>query len=741
VQEIPGFRPDRDCPGSASRPSREGSTDRLARAIPRTVRSFSSRRAKRSPAGTALATVAVVGPGRSSPSSRVCRFFVPSRSAPPQSATPDRDPRSPGRAVRSRLALTVALAAPVLLAVAPSCGGRGGQRPAATLSSSTAAQVAFAPIRDAWSAQSRSGRAQLREPLERFLTMYPSDGAAPLARTYLVFILLDVGEGARADRFLRQLEQTVPPGATRDLVTIARAKHDRTIMRRAGVAFEHIRPLVGKVVDPASRALLQEEVSLSAIESQRDYEAIAYMDAWLANAGEEERDGVRVKVSEALARLPQSVLEGALRAMRARGTSSGYGREIQRLVSERLAAIAVASGDPDLARWLLDPNAGTALLGGSALGELATSHRGANSVDARTVGLVLPSASNELRDEAADVMRGVAWALDLPRRDTSDTSAGDRTRLSIRDDGGDPARVAATMEELAGEGAAVILAALEPLSAERAVQWSEAHGVPVIVLSVPPQEIAKDFAFVVGEPRRTELAALMAALRARGITRAATVVATEPGVPLVGAPGLELLPPVDCKVDPEHAGDARFPVAEWKRGRVRGWLIDGPTECARDVIAEIASAGLPSGGGGGGGGGGGSGGDAAVAVTLDGADTRARAARIRVLVASAGIIPRAAVKDPERDADLERFIARRGGAPSWWTALGRDAAALARSAIANLPLDATSDAAEVARRRAAVKAGIASARLHLWTTDAAGMEGGRVLGREVRVIEVGGVKR
>ena len=129
-----------------------------------------------------------------------------------------------------------------------------------------------------------------------------------------------------------------------------------------------------------------------------------------------------------------------------------------------------------------------------------------------------------------------------------------------------------------------------------------------------------------------------------------------------------------------------------------------------------------------------------IAVSLDGADTRARAPRVHVLVASAGVVPRAQVSDAERDGELERFVARRGGPPSWWTALGRDAAALARSAIAELPLDATSEAGEVARRRAAVKGGIAGARLRLWTTDAGGMAGGRVLGREVRVIEVGGEK-
>ena len=44
-------------------------------------------------------------------------------------------------------------------------------------------------------------------------------------------------------------------------------------------------------------------------------------------------------------------------------------------------------------------------------------------------------------------MRGVAWALELPR---TDPGKGDRTKLVTRDDGGDANRVEPTMAELAG---------------------------------------------------------------------------------------------------------------------------------------------------------------------------------------------------------------------------------------------------------------------------------------------------
>ncbi len=600
-------------------------------------------------------------------------------------------------------------------------GGRAPARPTATLSNSTEAQVAFAPIVEGWSTQSRKGRAQLAQPLEAFLRAYPSDGDATLARAYLAFLALDARDGARADAYLRSLEATTPPGSTRDLVTIARAEHERVIRGRPAVAFELLRPLVGKVVDPASRALLQEGVSLAAIEAHRDYEAIAYMDTWLANAAEEERAPVHAKVQAALAKLPPSVLEGSLRAMRARGGASGYGREIERLVSERLAEIAVANGDPDMARWLLDPTAGTALLGDAegALSALSTSHRGESRLDGRTVGLLLPTGSDDFRNEAADVMRGVAWALDLPRRNPT---AGDATKLSTRDDAGDPERVVSTMAELAGEGAAVILAALDPRSADRAIEWGEAHAVPVIVLAVPATQAPRDFGFVVGEARAHELAALATALGAHGVTRAASVVAAgdDAEVPEAARAGLELLPPIDCDVDPPRAGEPRFPVAAWKADHVSAWLVEGPAECARDVVGELASAGNAG----------------LVALVLEAADTRVRSAKLRLMAAAAGVVPRATLADATRDAELASYATRRGSAPSWWTALGRDAAALARAGVAALPLDLSTDVAEVTRRRSAVKAAIASAKLHLWTTDASGMAGAHVLPRELHVIDL-----
>ena len=283
------------------------------------------------------------------------------------------------------------------------------------------------------------------------------------------------------------------------------------------------------------RAVFEEELTLTALATHRDYEAISYMDAWLRASTPEERPETIAQVTAAVARLSREVLVGSLQAMSTQRVTLGYGADIERILAERLVQIATTSGDAELARMLLEaePQAfTTAGDAGTALGELAASRRGLNVVEGRTLGLLLPTASPGLRDESADVLRGVLWALGLPRgsrtapladggsptdvarsrrrggtrrrrpasrrarrssrRPTSTEPAPeDAVRFVTRDDAGSAARTEASLDELTGEGAAIVIAGLDGETAERALQWGEEHGVPVITL-VPPVGYAVD---------------------------------------------------------------------------------------------------------------------------------------------------------------------------------------------------------------------------------------------------------
>ncbi|MGH7270639.1 MAG: hypothetical protein ACREJ3_09430, partial [Polyangiaceae bacterium] len=305
----------------------------------------------------------------------------------------------------------------VSLAPTTGCGGHGPMaKPTAALASSPQAAAAFDAVREAWKTMNvRPSSPDLRPMLRGFLARFPHDGLAPLARVALAVQALKVSDFATADAELA-LTEGVAPGTTHDLRKVALARRLR-IQGRSDDALLLLRPLMGKTVDPMVRSVFQEELTLSAIEAHRDYEAVSYMDAWLRGSPEEDKPETIKRVAAIVGRLPREVLVGAFTAMRSQRKSFGYGVDIERVLAERLIHIAAKTSDPALARMLLDTDPGAVAAGGSAaaaLGELAASRRGLNVVAGRTVGLLLPTESPGLRDESADVLRGVMWALGLP---------------------------------------------------------------------------------------------------------------------------------------------------------------------------------------------------------------------------------------------------------------------------------------------------------------------------------------
>ncbi|WP_146648348.1 hypothetical protein [Labilithrix luteola] len=614
----------------------------------------------------------------------------------------------------------------VLLASLAACSRSARQpKPAATLSNSPQAAAAFAPIREQW-----RNRKLDRAAIVEFIKRYPTDGAVPLAKVYDAFALIEAGQPLQADGVLATLENQ-PPGTTRDLATVAKARALR-LQGAPQSALDSLRPLVGKIIDDADREIFLEELALAALAARDDYEALAYLDAWLRGAGEDDREIVRQKIGQIIDGLPRGVLEQTYRAMRERGTASGYGPETQRLVAARLAHIAVDTNDAALARWLLDVSGTSAAqAGGDAgleLGELATSRRGISIVSGKTVGLLLPTRNRELRDEAADVVRGVSWALDLPR------SAGSATgvRLVTRDDGEGEGGTRAAMEELAGEGASVIIGGFDRKSADRASAWSEQSGVPVLLLSAPSAaHMPKNSAIVLGERVERELTMLVEALARHGVKTSAFVADTiedeSAGKAAEAKNGLVLLPPARCDLALAEAGKTRFPVPAWFASGAQGWLVSGPSGCASDLLRDVrrvleqrprSAEGKP------------------MALTLEAGVPPSEVPKgVLVLSASAGLVPVAATRPEEaHDDDVRQFMERFGVRPTYWTAIGRDAGVLARTALAPLPADSATDVQGVTQRRAIVQAGLLAARVRLWTTDDMGVGKDRVLPRALRLV-------
>lgn len=653
-----------------------------------------------------------------------------------------------------------ALGLAVATAAGVACGGGRGarDRPTATVATSQGAAYELAEIEAAWHVPTAESRAALKARLERFIQRFPEDGATPLARVYLAFVDLDGGDLRGAEAELAALT-TIDPGATADFATIARAE-TRRARSRPDDALELLRPLAGKIVDRDARERFDEAIVRAALDAHREYEAISYMDAWIRNTDEHERDGVRERVRGAVARMSAQVLVPSLAAMRRRDGASGYGRDIQRIVTARVAELAVESDDAKLAQWLVDVDAGAVLEGEAELlvSELATRQAGGTAFVGRSVGLVLPTGTSSLRDAAGDVARGVAWALEIPR---TRPDAGDDTRLVTRDDGGRRGQLETALEELAAEGAGIIIAGVDADGAERAVRWSDASGVPVLTLAAPTRTRPRASAFVLGEPTTTVVTALADALAKRRETRIALVADRsglgDAALALAGrTPKLELFQPAACELEDKQGGEARFPVDAWEKEKFRTWLVVGPESCARDVIHEVGELG-----------------GALLALSLESSSKPERGLGAHVIAAAAGVVPVLAEDDdrgrgsrnlgrrgtapsapkptsaqkagatPHADVDdartveIGRYLTALGSVPNWRAALGRDAGVLARAALRGLPLDTAKTADEVNRRRASAERALTQVKASLWSTDAPGLDAKtRTLPRVVRVIDL-----
>ena len=294
-----------------------------------------------------------------------------------------------------------------------------------------------------------------------------------------------------------------------------------------------------------------------------------------------------------------------------------------------------------------------------------------------------------------------------------------------RDDSGSADRTEVSLDELAGEGAAIVIAGLDGKTADRALRWGQNHGVPVVAL-VPPDPPATGaalapFGFVLGEPRANVLATL---------ARAAPALAGETVAPIADSSevasypaqggrlaGLNLGPPVSCDIPSARAGEARFPITQWQAEKTHAWIVSGSADCAADLVTELSSARARG----------------VVGLTLEAAAPMRSAPGLRIVSVEAGIVPAVDPRDP-RDEEVRRFSTVLGHA-GWWTALGRDAATLARGALLQLPADSVSEARAVAARRAAARDRLAGARARLWTTEAATFGEDRTMKRTLCAIE------
>ena len=524
-----------------------------------------------------------------------------------------------------------------------------------------------------WAHVTDAGRPALRHDLEAFIAAESSDGPKRLAQTLLAWLVLDDGDLDAAAKLATGV-RAGPLGATRDLASVVLG----AVRRRRGEprgAFVELSAFSGKLLDPWATRRLNAELVGAALEATDWALALGTIEAWLGDAVEEDRSAVRASAQAALGRIPDAELISLLVH---RNSSDPDG--LSSLVIQSLASRARDTGDSRLAQQLL--GLGGSLLGrqGAAVATLAR-QGGAPKVAGRTVGLLLAGGGGAAsRRRSAEVAVGMAAGLGLP---------GSGQHLVVREDqqaGG----IDAALEALIEEGAGVLVAGVTMDHARAASAYAERYRVPILLLEAV--EGSGDRVFSLGLDLRDEAELLERALEARGVQPIATF-----------AEGDDLDAGTTILSCGLHGLESPIP-------RARGLIVLGDSPCLTRLATEF-------------------GGRQPRPVFAGGLMSWSPTIA-RDFATTAGRYP--------INADTTEWVAwteARGSLPNWWTALGHDAAALARLAVEPLPDDPTEDPAEIEVRRRRATEALAGATADLWTTEARGFAGGRTLARSLRVIE------
>jgi branched-chain amino acid transport system substrate-binding protein len=333
-----------------------------------------------------------------------------------------------------------------------------------------------------------------------FLNKWPSDPLVPFAKLELGRLELDAGRAREARKWFDEVGQVQDPalaerGRMYAAITAARLGEHRE-------ALQVLRPLVGRTVDPQETALLLATVAgseeatgdeLAALET-RDHELAAEL-AEAQRKRAEERVHALVKGLDPALELPRAYEllphDGYAWPVVARQLLRvSFERGERERVSE-IAKELTAQGGP------LDEE----------LAALVLRAERSDSADPLVIGAILP-LSGRGREVGEAALHGLLLAASEPGK----------PRVVYRDDGGDPQRALAALEDLVSLNRAVaIIGPLGAAPAQAVVERASEIGVPVITLSADPSLSERSpVAFRLLAGPREEADALVHAAQKRG---------------------------------------------------------------------------------------------------------------------------------------------------------------------------------------------------------------------------------
>ncbi|MCU0684114.1 MAG: hypothetical protein MUF34_18045 [Polyangiaceae bacterium] len=579
--------------------------------------------------------------------------------------------------------------------VAPACSSahREEARPTASLAQSGQAAQSVAWLRRRWASATREERIELEPYVRSLRALHGHEPVVVVAELYLAWLALEKGDSARALSIASTLERA-GPGATLD---VARTLRGAALVQagRPAEALPWLEPLRGKLLDLDARALYYEATGRAFVETRRWREAIDLFDAWLRDGSDDTRPELAARVEIALASVPGPELERALLEMRARAAEGvpAHAELTRRLVTKRLATMALERGDAPLARRLLAQRESFGDLGEASAGvaELAGLDAPSPRVQGRALGLLMPRAREASGRRALAFSQGLLDALRAP--------SGQAPRVATRsldEPGADPP---SSLHALLAEGAGLLVGGFDPEGARQIAEFAEREGV-VALLATPPSSWPPGarWTFVVGVDEGAADALVAKALgeRADGPLLA---VGMSTAVARAASPTRNLPCPDDAAA--RHAFAERLLEGVRQSASARAIMLGGDEPCARQALVPLGRGrrlalglGLEA--------------SALLAAAREGEGQRSSPLSAVTVFLRVGCYPADERGSPS--PPLLALSARGGRAPSWWALLGHETADLAAQALAPLPLDSSREAAGVQFRRALVLAGARSAR-------------------------------
>ncbi len=575
----------------------------------------------------------------------------------------------------------------VLLGIACASRNSADQEPLAIHAQSLGAQREARALEANFANGSDPDRAALEPLIVGFLSRYPEDPQAHRIRLRLAWLRIQQHRWPEAEQLANEVAST-ESGNVADGATLVRA----AIANRRGRSREALgllRPLAGRLIDENERDLWALESVQASLTERRYAEAIDWMTAWRVDASDEHVALVESQIARRLAAVPHGVLERALSrltqatSLATLSAARARGRErMVELVRERLAEDALHRQDPQLARRLLDiaPPRFSRPETGAQLSQLALSEPLNTHLAAPVLGIVLEIDTPLLRRRTTEFVAGVVQTLDALGAASTIRIA---TRTAAPIDSGEYRHV---LDELIQEGAVVVVSGLSSAWVRGAVDWFVTQQLALLSLD-PVEPVKLENAFRMGierDPIQRAWQSGVADARPDGILDGEHPFCSSSGTDSVSAP----------------------PAAATRRPTL---VLDDPQCSATKAWHQTTRTNLP-------------------ALWL-GPEAASMLPLIpnRVPVGLITSLPLSQEPPPESLALWQRRLGRQ---PTWYEALGHDAAVLVAQALGPLPEEPVTGEIQVRRVRTEVAARLRAARGELWTTERNGFEGGDRIQRQ-----------